>query len=101
MCKYWGLVLDISQLCAHHRDFNPMVSSISFLTLQLYLNDVESGGETTFFDVTRDGKSGEVVPVLPLPGRILVFQHVILHEGSVLVKGTKYAMRTDVMYKLK
>ena len=29
------------------------------------------------------------------PGRILVFQHDILHEGSELKKGTKYTTRTD------
>lgn len=31
-------------------------------------------------------------------GSVLVFQHNIFHEGSVLVKGRKYAMRTDVMF---
>ena len=39
------------------------------------------------------------VAVVPKAGRVLVFQHDILHEGSTLVSGTKYAMRTDVMYK--
>lgn len=28
----------------------------------------------------------------------MVFQHDILHEGSLLIKGRKYAIRTDVMY---
>ena len=48
------------------------------------------------------------VAVVPRAGRVLVFQHDILHEGSLLRclsptldpcrSGTKYAMRTDVMY---
>ena len=41
------------------------------------------------------------MPVVPRAGRVLVFQHNILHEGSTLISGTKYAMRTDVMYKCK
>ena len=28
----------------------------------------------------------------------MIFQHDILHEGATLIKGRKYAMRTDVMY---
>ena len=31
-------------------------------------------------------------------GSVLVFQHNIMHEGSELIKGQKYTMRTDVMY---
>ena len=33
-----------------------------------------------------------------LKGMVLVFQHDIMHEGSTLVKGKKYSMRTDIMY---
>lgn len=29
---------------------------------------------------------------------MLIFQHDILHEGSILEEGRKYAIRTDVMY---
>ena len=31
-------------------------------------------------------------------GSILVFQHDIVHEGSLLEDGIKYTIRTDVMY---
>ena len=43
--------------------------------------------------------NGENVGVIPKIGRVLVFQHDIEHEGSLLVQGTKYTMRTDIMYK--
>ena len=43
--------------------------------------------------------AGQDVAVIPKIGRVLVFQHDILHEGSLLVQGTKYSMRTDIMYK--
>merc|ERR1712183_1051020 len=72
----------------------PDGKEISFITIQLYLNEGFKGGNTTFMS---DGL-GKDVGVVPKIGRILVFQHDILHEGSVLVRGTKFTMRTDVMY---
>merc|ERR1712183_284935 len=72
----------------------PDGKEISFITIQLYLNEGFKGGNTTFMS---DGSSKDV-GVVPKIGRILVFQHNILHEGSVLVRGTKFTMRTDVMY---
>jgi predicted 2-oxoglutarate/Fe(II)-dependent dioxygenase YbiX len=77
----------------------PDYSERSYITLQLYLNDREggNGGETTFFDVIKDGKVSDV-KVCPRPGRVLIFEHRIVHEGSLVVDGFKYAMRTDIMY---
>merc|ERR1711874_366955 len=74
----------------------PDGKQISFITIQLYLNEGFKGGNTTFMS-SKDG-TGKDLGVVPKIGRILVFQHDILHEGSVLVRGTKYTMRTDVMY---
>ncbi len=31
-------------------------------------------------------------------GKVLVFQHDLLHQGSVVTSGVKYAMRTDLMF---
>ena len=67
----------------------------SQITVQLYLNDGFEGGETTFFSPCMKNK----VAVVPKPGKVLIFQHQLLHEGSVLKSGQKYSMRTDVMYK--
>lgn len=67
----------------------------SYITLQLYLNEGFEGGHTTFLPL--DG-SARAVPCIPKTGRVLIFQHDILHEGSVLESGQKYAIRTDVMY---
>ncbi|KAN0041348.1 hypothetical protein ACTFIV_003887 [Dictyostelium citrinum] len=65
----------------------------SFITLQLYLNNVEEGGSTRFFL-----KSGEKIDIIPKPGKVLLFQHNIWHQGSAVTKGVKYVVRTDVMY---
>ena len=80
----------------------PDGSERSFITIQFYLNEGFEGGETTIFP---GGpwvvKHEEGIPVVPKTGRILIFQHDITHEGSLLVSGTKYTIRTDVMYRQK
>lgn len=73
----------------------PDGSEQSFITIQLYLNEGMEGGNTTFISRSGDHNNVGVVPKI---GRVLVFQQDILHEGSLLVKGIKYTMRTDVMY---
>ena len=71
-------------------------SERSCLTCQLYLNGGFEGGATTFLPRRRE--KGPEVPCVPQPGRVLIFQHELRHEGSLLKSGTKYAVRTDVMY---
>lgn len=66
----------------------------SYITIQVYLNEGFKGGETTFMDAPDK----ELCPVVPKTGSVLVFQHDILHEGSTLIAGEKYTIRTDVMY---
>lgn len=34
----------------------------------------------------------------PEPGLGLFFKHRLLHEGAEVLRGVKYALRTDVMY---
>lgn len=73
----------------------PDGSETSYVTIQLYLNEGFVGGETTFLSF-----SGEtIVKVVPKIGRVLVFEHMLYHEGSEVISGRKYVIRTDVMYK--
>lgn len=38
----------------------------------------------------------------PKAGRVLVFQHRrLLHSGDTVAAGTKYTMRSDLLYELK
>ncbi|XP_041367113.1 probable prolyl 4-hydroxylase 8 [Gigantopelta aegis] len=67
----------------------------SLITLMWYLNEGFKGGNTTFFYHGADPKG---VPCVPKTGSVLIFQHDILHEGSMLSKGRKYSVRTDIMY---
>lgn len=66
----------------------------TLITLQIYLNDGFDGGETTFLDFDETVR----VSVVPKAGMILVFEHDIYHEGSLVRSGDKYTIRTDVLY---
>lgn len=55
------------------------------------------GGALTFH--SKDMK--EQFDITPKAGRILLFeQETLLHSGQRVMKGTKYAMRTDLMYDI-
>lgn len=76
----------------------PDNSARTLITLQIYLNEGFKGGETTFLH--RRTNINKCVPVVPKTGMILVFEHNILHEGSLVKSGRKYTIRTDVLYTM-
>jgi hypothetical protein len=58
------------------------------------------GGTTSFLPVNRGER--QALPVFPKTGSILAFQHLgLLHSRDPVLRGTKYTMRTDIMYKEK
>jgi hypothetical protein len=63
----------------------------SEFTFMVYLNDDFSGGETAFFEP-------EIIQVAPQTGMALLFHHPQLHAGTMVESGTKYVLRSDVMY---
>jgi hypothetical protein len=90
-------------------------------TILIYLNDDFGGGVTNF---VRDGEGdgcaiddvegGEgrqqddhvterardvVCRVVPKTGRALIFKHETLHEGAAVEFGTKYILRTEIMFR--
>jgi prolyl 4-hydroxylase len=67
-------------------------NEFSCYTFMVYLNAEFEGGNTTFFTVPE-------VAIKPETGKGLLFQHPILHEGSVVTSGVKYVVRTDLMYR--
>jgi hypothetical protein len=75
----------------------------SLFTFLIYLNDDFKGGETTFFiPSVKDGVIN-AYPVKPIMGSVAVFPHgeaqgALLHEGTGVVEGAKYVIRTDVEY---
>lgn len=75
-----------------HRDQSYIRNSLeaSYFTFMIYLNDNFSGGATTFSNLV----------VAPQKGMALIFYHFLEHEGSEVTEGTKYVLRTDIMYRI-
>ncbi|KAI0505840.1 hypothetical protein F5B22DRAFT_626548 [Xylaria bambusicola] len=93
----------------------------SFLTCQIYLNDVPqgpsgdpSGGETRFWtsqvgkrqkdletkDETEHNKETSFLDIKPKVGRALVFQQRMLwHSGQEVKHGEKFTVRLDLMFE--
>ncbi|KAK6839909.1 oxidoreductase domain-containing protein [Apiospora arundinis] len=80
-------------------------------TVHIYLNDSKAeasdedkdkteleGGATTFLSTDETRR----LDVNPKAGRVLIFQHRRLyHSGDNVLAGTKYTIRTDLLYKLR
>ncbi|MEO1495374.1 MAG: 2OG-Fe(II) oxygenase [Pseudomonadota bacterium] len=69
----------------------------SMFTLMVYLNDVQQGGGTRFADVFWHNHF-EDFTIEPEAGKALLFYHPLLHRGEEVVEGSKYVLRTDVMF---
>jgi len=79
--------------CFERYEGHPRAGDFSFVTVQLYLHDVPQahGGATTFLVEGRPSHQPEA-------GSVLLFSQDLLHEGSLVRKGIKYTLRTEVMY---
>jgi prolyl 4-hydroxylase len=73
---------------AFHRDDDEQ----SFYSFLVYLNEGFEGGNTTF-------ATSPEIAIKPAIGMGLLFQHPIIHEGSIVTAGVKYVARTDLMYR--
>jgi prolyl 4-hydroxylase len=74
-----------------HKDgyFEKSPDEVSLLTFLIYLNADFEGGDTQFRWET----------VRPQEGMLLVFPHKQSHQGAEISAGTKYVLRSDVMYQ--
>jgi len=75
----------------------------------IFLNDGFEGGATRFFEkkdkTSRRGEgrgrkfdNKEKHALRPPVGSAVVFDHLLLHEGSEVTAGVKYAVRSDLIY---
>lgn len=82
----------------------------SLITVLVYLNNGNGqdfeGGETMYLNYHNSctTKTNSVdlegsVKVTPKVGRVVLFEHDLFHSGSPLQTGTKYIMRTDVLFQ--
>ncbi len=73
-----------------HRDlpYRPNPAEMSKLTFMVYLNDDFDGGFTDFEDFI----------IWPETGMAALFNHKLRHAGTAVTRGTKYVLRSDVIY---
>jgi hypothetical protein len=72
--------------------YRPSETRITLHSVLVYFNDDFEGGETRFLEQLEE-------TVVPKPGLAAIFQHKLRHEGCQVVRGQKYAMRTDVVFE--
>ncbi|KAL3944368.1 MAG: hypothetical protein SGBAC_001572 [Bacillariaceae sp.] len=100
-----------------HFDATTMVGKTkqSLLTVLLYLNDGGGvdfeGGETLYLnshisskqqiESTMAKSTDSIVKVTPTAGTVVIFEHDLYHSGAPLYEGTKYVLRTDVVFSKK
>lgn len=95
-CRY----RDGQAFCVH-RD-GPWVADPArrtLLTLQLYLNGAEAfrGGHTRFY---ADATAAHTTHAArPAAGDAIAFDHAAWHDGEPVHEGTKYVLRTDVLFR--
>lgn len=78
-----------------HRDGNVVEEGgISLVTVLIYLNNTGTGGETNICDRMLD----KPIVIKPEEGKMLMFNHSLLHSGEELIDGVKYVLRTDLIY---
>ena len=65
----------------------------SLMTALVYLNGDCEGGSTDFDLDDRE------IRVRPERGMVLLFDHRLRHQGAPIERGTKYVLRSDVMYR--
>ncbi len=80
----------------HDGSFRRNIYEFSLYTVLLYLNEGYSGGYTDFLY----NDDSLLYRVVPETGLALLFRHELLHTGTEVLEGTKYVLRSDVMYRL-
>ena len=72
----------------------------------VYLNDDFEGGQTRFFNESQRhyaeaDRDKIIYTYQPSIGDAMVFFGQHTHDGAVLTKGSKYILRSEVMYQLR
>jgi len=79
-------------------------NTTSLLTVLIYLNDGGgidfSGGETCYLDHHIPRSIDSCTKVVPSRGKVVIFEHDLFHSSIPLEVGTKYVLRTDVLFDI-
>ena len=96
-----------------HRDssYIEKPNTRSILTIIIYLNDDFIGGDTIFIKPNSDRKIGQIVEeelsdgyniihkITPKKGKAIIFNHNVIHAGLDVTMGSKYIMRSDILFE--
>ncbi len=100
LCRYReGQQFRIHQDGVHHRG----PDCRSMLTFMVYLTDGDEfdGGDTLFYagGPSHGEREQDVVArVRPTAGSLILFDHGIWHAGATVTRGTKYVLRSDLLF---
>lgn len=80
----------------------------SLLTVLLYLNSGDGqdfqGGETCYLNAASFAGGHQSIKdktfVIPQVGTVVIFEHDLYHAGNPLDWGTKYVLRTDLLFDI-
>ena len=79
-------------------------NTTSLLTVLIYLNDGGgidfSGGETCYLDHNISRNIDSCTKIVPSTGKVVIFEHDLFHSSIPLEYGTKYVLRTDVLFDI-
>jgi len=74
----------------------------SKITVLVYLNTLKDGGATRFYAEPNRNvylpDSKETFDINPEIGKLLLFEHRLLHEGMPVLEGFKYCIRFNILY---
>jgi WD40 repeat protein len=84
-----------------HRDgvYHASPDEHSRLTFMIYLNDGSEfqGGATRYY---HDRSGAQLLrSVTPRRGACILFDHALWHDGEAVQRGTKYVLRSDLIYR--
>lgn len=93
--RFRGYRYTVGQRFAPHYDgtFARNELEESQLSALGYLNAECEGGQTRLLDYH--------IEMTPQIGSMLVFEHAMLHEGAEVTAGSKFALRSDAMYRFR
>lgn len=100
----YGILPKITLSMYNDYGFFPMHQDVQYehegmftkFTLNIFLNEDFSGGETDFF---MDNKTTLRLSAKPKTGRGALFDEVIWHRGNTVTNGRKYLFRAHILMK--
>lgn len=100
----------------YDNQYNESDTIKSFFSIVIYLNNGFDGGDTLFYECDESKLNGgitireeidinggidayKLTRIKPISGNGILFDHSFLHASDKIIKGTKYIIRTDLIFE--